>query len=461
MSPTAGRVTPTHDIAVSEHDLAEARKTLHETSAPLERIATLAAVLLVAAAALLGRYASDRFVPAAEGWSAALATALTAALFATPVLAILAKYTSTKGINTNATQLARDRVLQVAAQRREFETRIANAFEMADSEPGALEITERALAQVTPDARGELLLADNSHAHLVRVAVSNGADADGCGVDSPQGCVAARRGQTMVFSDSDALDACPKLRDRSTGACSAVCVPVSIMGRSVGVLHVTKEGHEQPPTDATEDLQVLANQVGNRIGMLRMMAETQLQASTDGLTGLLNRRRLENEVHMLRREATPFALVMADLDHFKALNDTYGHDAGDRALRIFSETLRRVVRPDDFVCRYGGEEFAIVLPHCAVGQAVEVVERARSEISAIGERGGCPSFTASFGVVAGEADEAFDELVARADASLYRAKREGRDRVVVEGSHGVDLGPMFATNGKLAAAALRAVDTAT
>jgi diguanylate cyclase (GGDEF)-like protein len=458
MSPTPGRATAMRDIVVGDRDIAEARKTLHETSAPLERIALLASVLLVAVTAFLGWFAANTILPEADGWSAALGAALAAALFATPVLAIIAKYASTKGINANAEQLARDRVLQSSAQRREFETRLANAFEMTDAESDALELTERALAQLAPDARGELLLADNSHAHLVRVAASTGSDAAGCAVESPQGCVAARRGQTLTFSDSDALDACPKLRDRSTGACSAVCVPVSIMGRSVGVLHVTKEGHEQAPTEVTEELQVLANQVGNRIGMLRMMAETQLQASTDGLTGLLNRRSLENEVHQLRREGTPFALVMADLDHFKELNDTYGHDAGDRALRIFSETLRRVVRPDDLVCRYGGEEFAIVLPYCTVTQAVEVIERARAETNTIGERGDCPPFTASFGVVGGDSEAPFEELVSRADASLYRAKRDGRDRIEVDGRHNAVLGPMFATNGKAAVAALRSVD---
>jgi len=253
----------------------------------------------------------------------------------------------------------------------------------------------------------------------------------------------------MVFPDSEAIDACPKLRDRPSGACAAVCVPVSIMGRAVGVLHVTNGGGDEPVRDgAAEELQVLANQVGNRIGMLRVMAETQLQASTDGLTGLLNRRSFENKVRGLRREGSTFALVMADLDHFKQLNDTYGHDAGDRALRIFSETLRSVVRPDDLVCRYGGEEFAMVLADCDVEKAVEVMERARSELQGAGNRGDTPPFTASFGVVGGDLDEEFEDLVARADSALYRAKNEGRNRVIVDGRHSANLGPLFATNGK-------------
>ena len=94
-----------------------------------------------------------------------------------------------------------------------------------------------------------------------------------------------------------------------------------------------------------DDLETLANQAGARLGMLRVMAETQLQASTDGLTGLINRRTLENHVRNLRSSNGAFALVMADLDRFKELNDTHGHEAGDRALRIFAETLPRDLAP--------------------------------------------------------------------------------------------------------------------
>jgi diguanylate cyclase (GGDEF)-like protein len=222
---------------------------------------------------------------------------------------------------------------------------------------------------------------------------------------------------------------------------------VSIMGRSVGVLHVTEKADGSAPDAAVEELQALANQVGNRIGMLRVMAETELQASTDGLTGLLNRRSFENKVRVLRRQTTPFALVMADLDEFKKVNDTYGHDAGDRALRIFAETLRSSARPDDIVCRYGGEEFTVVLPDCAPAKAAEVMERVRVELAGLGARGEAPSFTASFGVVGCDPHEELEQLVVRADAALYRAKTQGRDRVVLDGHQPGDLGPLFEARG--------------
>ena len=214
------------------------------------------------------------------------------------------------------------------------------------------------------------------------------------------------------------------------------------MGRTVGVVHATGEVDEPLDDDAVAALQTLANQAGNRVGMLRVMAETQLQASTDGLTGLVNRRSLENRVRHLRSEGTEYALVMADLDHFKALNDAYGHETGDRALRIFSETLRGALRTDDLACRYGGEEFAIVLPGVDVHQAVEAVQRIREALDDETGRGDTPTFTASFGIACSEDADGFDDLVSRADAALFAAKDAGRNRICLDG-HTTPLAPML------------------
>lgn len=107
------------------------------------------------------------------------------------------------------------------------------------------------------------------------------------------------------------------------------------------------------------------------------MAETELQAATDSLTGLLNRRSLENRARMLRDARTSCAVVMADLDYFKELNDTHGHETADRALRVFSETLRGALRAEDLVERHSGEEFAVVLPACTAEDARTAIEQAR------------------------------------------------------------------------------------
>ena len=212
---------------------------------------------------------------------------------------------------------------------------------------------------------------------------------------------------------------------------SAMCVPVSIMGRSVGVIHVTGKQHDWFSENTEQDLATLAKLSGARIGLLRVMAETQLQATTDSLTGLLNRRSFEHRVAALRREEPEIAIAMADLDHFKLLNDSYGHETGDRALRVFAQVLRESMRSQDLVCRHGGEEFAIAIPGCSIEKAREIFEATRSRLDAAMTVAGLPKFTVSFGVVDADPNDDLPSLISRADTALFQAKREGRDRVVV------------------------------
>jgi diguanylate cyclase (GGDEF)-like protein len=317
------------------------------------------------------------------------------------------------------------------AGRQEFESRLANALDMAEGEPEVLDVIERSLSAVVPGAPAELLLADNSHAHLVRMA-SVGFDSDhsGCPVDSPTHCPAARRAQVQVFEDSADLDACPKLRQRSEARLSALCVPVSIMGRAVGVLHTTGAPPEVPSEEQRHDMATMAKLAGARIGLLRAMAETELQAATDTLTGLVNRRSFEQRIVDARRGHSTLALIMADLDHFKEMNDTYGHETGDRALRLFSRVLRESFRGEDIVCRYGGEEFAVALPSCPVPDAERALESVRTRLDAALTVSGLPKFTASFGLTEMSGHEDLMAALARADAALFSAKRNGRDRVV-------------------------------
>jgi len=335
---------------------------------------------------------------------------------------------------------------EIQVRRQEFESQLANGLEMAEGELEVLAVVERALALTLPHAPVELLLADNSHAHLTRVASSSPTgEPPRCPVDSPNHCPAARRAQVQRFADSEELDACPKLRDRAEGRCSAACVPVSIMGRAVGVLHATAGPDQRFEEEKIEDLSTLANLAGARIGLLRMMAETELQAATDSLTGLLNRRTLEKKVHTLRESSTPFALVIADLDHFKQLNDTYGHETGDRSLRLFASTLSSSLRKEDIVCRHGGEEFAVVLPGCSAEDAHVSFEHIRAGLAEAVTKAGSPQFTASFGVVESSDDEDLVTLISRADAALFDAKHQGRDRVVVHDRNGHAVVPAGST----------------
>jgi diguanylate cyclase (GGDEF)-like protein len=369
--------------------------------------------------------------------TSAFLCAIAAVVVGGPLVAVFGALMRRHGLEIGLEKARQGRLMAAEARRREFDSRLARALEMAGDEPEALDTIERAVRTAAPDTAVELLLADNSQAHLARVlAVPTADGAPGCRVASPSECVAARRAQTQVFSDSEALDACPRLRDRAVGACSAVCVPVSIMGRTVGVLHTIGEQGEVLGDDEVAAMQVLANHAGNRLGMLRIMAESQLQASTDGLTGLVNRRSFENRVRSLRASGRSFSLVLADLDRFKTLNDTYGHEAGDRALRMFAEILRTGVREGDLVCRYGGEEFAVVLPGAETAEAIEAMQRVRTELRLVSRAGDTPAVTASFGIAHSDDADDFDDLVHRADRALFGAKDAGRDCVCLDGHRG-------------------------
>ncbi len=164
------------------------------------------------------------------------------------------------------------------------------------------------------------------------------------------------------------------------------------------------------------------------------------QLMTDDLTGLLNRnyilQRLEEEFARARRYRRPLAAAMIDLDNFKAINDLCGHPAGDRLLRRIAQLLRGEMRKQDFIGRYGGEEFLAVLPETTADDGAVLLERCRKKVAEITARRGKNSegipVTLSAGVteLAG-GDENLSELLERADHLLYRAKEEGRDRVAV------------------------------
>jgi len=155
---------------------------------------------------------------------------------------------------------------------------------------------------------------------------------------------------------------------------------------------------------------------------------------TDALTGLGNRRRLEQalvqEVSRVERAGGKLCAVMADLDHFKRINDVYGHEAGDKVLAAVGDLLRRQTRPTDIVARFGGEEFVILMPHTDLTHAIGAAERVRMALGANPVHPLPAPITASFGVAELMAGEHSDVLMRRVDEALYRAKQLGRNRTV-------------------------------
>jgi len=322
----------------------------------------------------------------------------------------------------------RDAALQEEAFRQRFEGTIQRAMTMAQTEAEVCHVTRQAIEKAIPQRLSELLIADSSGAHL-RVATAS-SDRPCCPVTSPDECFAVRRGQATRFADSDALDACPKLRSRDRPAETALCIPVPVMGKTVGVLHATTAATRPFGEGEVIALESLVRHLGGRLGMIRALETSKLQAETDALTGLLNRRSVAARCRDLFVLGTRCTVAVCDLDHFKQLNDTYGHDAGDRALRLFAQVLRQCVRPTDIVGRYGGEEFVVVFPSAGAEQAVRVLECVRDVLRLAVARSSIATFTSSFGVaVYSEDGSTLEELVQAADRALYRAKTNGRDRI--------------------------------
>lgn len=158
-------------------------------------------------------------------------------------------------------------------------------------------------------------------------------------------------------------------------------------------------------------------------------------AATDELTGLYNRRYFNEHLHAdlsaARRHDYPLSLVMIDLDHFKIVNDTYGHSEGDLVLKAFADVLREIIRTEDIAARWGGEEFTIILPHTASEAAAALAERIRVAFQQYSASATPFPLSASFGVAQLQENDCADSLIKRVDEAMYRAKHDGRNRVVV------------------------------
>jgi diguanylate cyclase (GGDEF)-like protein len=175
-----------------------------------------------------------------------------------------------------------------------------------------------------------------------------------------------------------------------------------------------------------------------QLSLMRELLHARRDASHDALTGLLNRRaaaeRLQLERARAERQRAALSVLMLDIDHFKRINDRWGHAAGDGMLLAVADVLRHELRASDLGVRHGGEEFLIVLPGDSAAQALEVAERIRGEAAQLAvplEDGETASITVSIGIATFDGSESAEQLVARADAALYRAKQGGRDRSVL------------------------------
>ncbi len=253
------------------------------------------------------------------------------------------------------------------------------------------------------------------------------------------GRVAERRRGIIIAAGSDprwrGAVVAPGLSAKMT---SALVVPLTTAERTVGVALFA---HTDPGRYAPRDMKLMqsvANLVASAIENVRLHQNLRALAVTDELTGLLNRRRLQQilteEVWRARRYERPLSVILCDVDNFKQYNDTYGHPQGDEVLRRVARVLKNSTRTVDSVARYGGEEFCVILPETGRLQAERMAERLRLDMeqAAFPGEGGADTEqrTMSFGVASYPEDMRDPEqLIPLADAALYRAKREGKNQV--------------------------------
>lgn len=210
--------------------------------------------------------------------------------------------------------------------------------------------------------------------------------------------------------------------------------------RLVRTLVVENQKFQQHSEELREKLEHSKTQIDE---LRADLSKAQSEGLRDPLTSLGNRRLFDkvlvSEIDKARDQSTDLTLVMADIDHFKTFNDTYGHQVGDEVLKVFANLMETNTKGQDTVARYGGEEFAIILPRTDTGSAYQLVEQIRRKLETkkhkIVKTGETVSkLTASFGISKYQKDDTVENLVGRADAKLYQAKKNGRNCIVVDNS---------------------------
>ena len=275
-----------------------------------------------------------------------------------------------------------------------------------------------------------------------------GSAPEGEPVFPPEDCWGLRRSRVYIVSDAARGLRCPHLSDVPLK--NSLCIPVTAHGEHLGMLQLQNlknwfSAERELAEEGQDQLQTLAAAVGDHMALalanIHLRDNLRHQAIRDSLTGLFNRRyleeTLEREIHRAMRNETPLAIVMLDLDHFKQFNDNWGHAAGDHLLHTLGDFILSNIRGGDIACRYGGEEFLLVMPGSSLEVTVKRADEIRQGVEALpvfydGKQLG---ITVSMGVALFPDHGVTREDVLRAaDEAMYKAKAAGRDRVMVAGS---------------------------
>ncbi len=306
----------------------------------------------------------------------------------------------------------------------------------------AFQVLRQATERLFPTESGALCILNSSRSLLEPVA-NWGTFPPADGVFAPQDCWALRRGRIQFLENRPSGLICRHLG--TAPAPDSICAPLMAQGEALGLLYLRGQygSSGTPDPRKTEARRLLAATVADRIALalanLKLCESLRWQSIRDQLTGLFNRRYMEEsfdrELGRTIRNRRSLGVIMLDVDHFKNFNDTLGHASGDALLTALGDFLQSRTRREDIACRYGGEEFVLILPEADLAVTQQRAEELREEVKQlrVHYRGKVlDKITLSLGVASyPEYGDTANDLIRIADAALYRAKIEGRDRVVL------------------------------
>lgn len=333
-------------------------------------------------------------------------------------------------------------ILKTQNRQKSIQARLADVLQTVLTTEEAYTAIQKNCERLFPSHPGMFYVRSNSKDYFEPKASWNG----GIGNEGfePKECWAARSNRICRFNIQEDKLPCPHIMKADHQMSYAICLPISSADEMIGIMvlggPLDAEGKQLPVEEEVENLAAeVVNQIGLAITNLRLRDSLRKSSILDALTGLFNRRYLdetiEREFARAAREDHSLGVIMLDIDHFKALNDNYGHETGDYVLRQLGPLLRSACRTSDIACRFGGEEFILILPDADVSITTERAEMIRKETKMLRlTYGGAvlPTITVSLGV-ATFPDHGMrpEEIIRAADGALYRAKKAGRDRVEV------------------------------
>lgn len=363
-------------------------------------------------------------------WRLAIEFVLLLAVAAVPVWFLLCVPMRREALIARETLDREVAVLHERLRGHDLNVRLTAALDMAEDEDSVMRIARQAMSLAADGSPVQMMLADTPESTMRHDLMESWQNDEGrCFVERPAECPAVRRGMGSVFEDSLTLSACRGMRGPMASHCAAACTPITVAGTGVGVLRALGPTGDPMLFRMLQSLNTVAHHVGTRLSVVRSISASAREAATDPLTGAANRRSGEARLAELAKGTDAYVLAMLDIDFFKKINDGHGHEVGDRALKLLVEVLRGRIRRSDMLCRYGGEEFLLILPGLSQDAGVALLNGCRAELPSACGRVSLPVFTFSAGVADAPNGDPVQQMRA-ADAALYRAKQSGRDRVV-------------------------------